>query len=102
MLLVIPQATFSFLPMMIAGIPIYAVPATLNDPPHKCTSCQHETAAKAMCGSLASIGLPASALAPVTTQLLLPCPSVGSLIDTPTGCVPPRAEGYDPAGRIAS
>src|SRR5262249_60836121 len=80
----------------------YAIPATLNDPPHRWTSCQHETAAKAMCGSLATIGLPVSALAPETTQLLLPCPSAGSLMETPTGCVPQRAAGYEPRGKIDS
>src|SRR5262245_30869523 len=102
MLFVIPQATCSFLPNMTAGIPAYAIPATLNEPPRKWISCQHETAPNAMCGSLATIGLPDKVLAPETTQLLLPCPSAGSLIDTPTGCVPQRFDGYDPGGRIAS
>src|SRR5260221_10333187 len=87
---------------MQAGIRAYQFPATLNDPPKRCTSCQHDTAAKAMCGSLATIGFPPSALVPETTQLLLPCPSAGSLMETPTGCFPARCAGYEPAGRIAS
>src|SRR5690242_7979849 len=54
------------------------MPATLNEPPQRCTSYQHDTAAKAMCGSLANSGLPLAVRAPETTQLLLPSPELGS------------------------
>src|SRR5260370_33539577 len=78
------------------------LPAAGRDPPQRCTSCQHDTAAKAMCGSLASSGLPVTDFAAEMTQLLLPWPSDGSLIEVPTGCSPERAPGYEPGGKIAS
>src|SRR5262245_2155749 len=89
-----PQATRSLRPNMTAGIPAYAIPATLNDPPHRWTSCQHETAANAICGSLATSGFPESDFAPATTQLLLP---VCSSNCEPTGALPPLplGEGWD-------
>ena len=78
------------------------MPVTLNEPPASVTSYQHDTAAKAMCGSLATSGLPVVDRDPAMTQLLLPTPSSGSPTAAPTGCVPTGAAGYDPGGRMLS
>ncbi len=48
MLFVIPQPTSGVRPNITAGMPTYAMPATSNDPPHKCTWYQQLTASKAM------------------------------------------------------
>src|SRR3990172_13229129 len=93
MLLVMPQATRGVRPKKTAGRPAYAVPATSNEPPERCASYQHETAPKAMWGSLATIGFPEAVRAPATTQLLLPRPSSGPPpappAARPTGSPPP-------------
>ena len=44
MLLVMPQATRWLRPIITAGIPARATPATLNEPPRSTTSCQIDTA----------------------------------------------------------
>ena len=72
------------------------MPVTLNEPPARVTSYQHDTAAKAMCGSLATIGLPVVDRDPAITQLLLPTPSEASATVAPTGRVPAGPAG--PAG----
>src|SRR5688500_1057684 len=54
------------------------MPATLNPPPLRCASYQQETASNAMCGSLATIGIPEWQCLPATTQLLLPMPSLST------------------------
>src|SRR5262249_29128544 len=102
MLLVQPQATRSVRPNITAGMPTYAMPAALIDPPHRCTSYQHETASKAMCGSLASSGLPVAVVVPLATQLLLPVAPSGSPAAVPIGCVPERDFGYESGGKMLS
>ncbi len=69
------------------------MPATLNEPPERWTSYQHDTASMAMCGSLATMGLPVGVSLPETTQLLLPSPAWGSLAAVPTGWPPERPRG---------
>src|SRR5437773_2252222 len=67
-----------------AGRPAKPVPATLNEPPHKCDSYQQPVLPKAMCGSLANSGRPVAECLPSTSQLLLPAPSSGSPTTSPT------------------
>src|SRR3990170_3656650 len=102
MLLVMPQATRGVRPKKTAGSPAYAVPATSNEPPERCASYQHETAPKAMWGSLATIGLPDAVRVPATTQLLLPRPSSGSppapAATRPPGSTPHPRAGQAPGG----
>src|SRR5215472_979047 len=88
------------------------MPATLNEPPHRWTSYQHETASKGTCGSLATIGRPLALRRPETTQLLLP-PPCGSPAAVPTPSPQPSPpsggegrvrgpRGYDRDGRMLS
>ena len=74
------------------------MPVTSNEPPVRVTSYQQDTAAKAMCGSLAIIGAPVADRDPAITQLLLPTPSEGSEIAWPTGSVRARAGGPESGG----
>src|SRR5687768_6966222 len=102
MLLVMPQATRSFRPMINAGTPTYAIPATWYDPPHRWTSCQHPVVPKAMCGSLASRGRPLALRPPSTAQLLLPDPSPGAPAASLTRSTGSRDDGYEPDGTMLS
>ena len=102
MLLVTPQASVSFLPNMIPGTPTYPAPAAFTPGPERWVSNQHETAPKAMCGSLATMGAPLTDFWGATTQLLLPMPSSGSPTTSPTASAPMRADGYEPVGTMLS
>src|SRR5579885_1311215 len=78
MFCLMPHATLRLRPNKTACIPTYALPATSNVPPLRRTSYQQETASNAICGSLATVGLPLALRRPLTTQLLLPIAPSGS------------------------
>src|SRR5204863_6371129 len=102
MLLVTPQATRSLRPIMTAGTPPYATPATLNDPPERCTSCQKPLTPNGTCGSLATSGLPVVVRLAASAQLLLPCPASRSLAVTPADASGASAAEYEERGRMLS